>query len=485
MFRKCFFILAVFSLFFYPYVFAEQVDYSALNEFVKENVLDTVSLDVQNVPLSQVLKAISIQTGLSFLAENEISNAPVTLYVKDVSVLDVLRLLLKTYHYDCEYDKRTNVLLIKKQQQKEDKKITKIFHLRYAVVPGAKIVEKAKKKVELTGSDVDTGSAGDATGGLSGEGLFEALEAVLTEEGRAVCDPRTNSIIVTDKESNMGNVEEVIKNLDKPVPQVMIEVDMLDVSRSVVDDLGLEWPEELMSLSGMSRSTKFPFMGHDRSFWPSASLSSSYSTFSLGGWILNFLTTQTDAKYLARPKIFTLNGETAKINILTDEVIGIIRNYNDNGNLASEEAERYNTGLYLEVTPTVNMDTKEVTMVVIPKLVETKASKVSGLQNSFRDPEERGLRSVIRVKDGETIVLGGLIKRYANNTHKKVPVLGDWLKGIFSSKDDEKGERELLVFLTPHILNDLSSKVTKRAESALKKPEDDKIDAMKKALGIK
>ncbi len=464
-----------------PILLAEEINYDELNEFVKQTTVKDISLDVTSVPLSRVLKAISLQTGLSFIAEKEIANDPITLYVKGVEVLDVMKLLLKLYNYTCEYDKGTDMLIIKKRKKKEDRLETKVFHLEYAVVPGSRIVEKAKKNTSLTSGEVDTGDAGNATGGLSGEGLFNALEAVLTEQGRAVCDPRTNSIIVTDLGSNMKNIETLIRNLDKPVPQIMIQVDMLDVSRSVVDSLGIEWPENLMGLTAMSRTTKFPFLGRDRAFWPGASRSGSYSSFSFGGWLLNFLTTKTDAKYLARPKIFTLNGETAKIDILTNEVIGIVRHYNDNGNLTSEEPERYNTGLYLEVTPSVNMKTREVTMVVIPKLVETKPSKVSGLQNSFRDPEERGVRSVVRVLDGHTIVLGGLIKKYENDIKKKVPGLGDILKGLFSSKDNEKSERELLVFLTPHILDHPGDEGIKSLSPS---EEDERISAMKKALGL-
>ncbi len=428
--------------------FSSQIDLKLLDEFIKDSVVDVVSMDLEGVPLFQVLKGLSIKTGLNFVAEKSIQNYPITLYVKDVSVKEFVRTLLELYDLEAEYRVKDRVLVIKKP--KEEKLVTKVFELKYAVVPGAKILSKSAGGGQLT--ELAVGSGGEeGVGGLSGEGLFESLQAVLTEEGRAICDPRSNTILVTDVESNMPVIEKVIKQLDKPVPQVMIEVDMVDVSRSVVDKLGIEWPESLVQLTGLNRSTTFPFLGRDLSFWGGAEREGTLSSVSFGTWLLNFLITQTDAKYLARPRIFTLNGETAEISILTKEVIGITRYYDDDGGISTEEPERYNTGLFLEVTPLVNTYTKEITMVVVPKLVETKPSKIEGLHTEFRDPEERGVRSVVRVPDGATVVLGGLIKHVTNNTEKEVPGLGKILKGLFSSKNKESKDRELLVFLTPHL----------------------------------
>ncbi len=422
----------------------------SLEEFVLQPGGRSISLEMKEVPLSTFLMSISDFTGINFLASHEIEDMTITLKVKDVSVISLLQQIMDLYSLKIEQIE-DNLFVIKKKE--EGKIVTKVFFLKYAVVPGAKIIERTKSDVTLTETEEDVGSDEDkGEGGLSGKGLFEALETVLSEKGVAICDPRTNSILVKDTVSNMPNVEKVIATLDSPVPQIMISVDMLDVSKTVVDKLGIDWSNPLITLSNWSRTTKFPFLGRDISFWPGAKQTGTLSTVNVGaeGWALNFLRQFGDVRYLARPRIFTLNGETAKISISTDEAIAVNTVFDENRVPVSEEVERYKTGVLLEVTPLVNISTKEITVVVVPKLIETKPSKVKGMYE-YRDPEERGIKTVVRVPDGATIVLGGLIKHVMNDTKTRLPLLGKWLKYIFGSQDKETLDRELLIFVTPKI----------------------------------
>lgn len=448
-------IILVICLFYFP-ISHSLADGSLANtletlkEFVVQPGKELVSLEMKEVPLSTFLMAISEFSGINFLASHEIEKMTITLRVKDVPITSLLQQLMGLYALKIERV-GDNLFVIKKKEEEEI--VTKVFFLKYAVVPGAKIIEKTKSDVTLTETEEDVGSDEDkGEGGLSGKGLFEALETVLSEKGVAICDPRTNSILVKDISSNMPNVEKVIATLDSPVPQIMISVDMLDVSKTVVDKLGIDWSNPLITLSNWSRTTKFPFLGRDLAFWGDAERTGTLSTINVGGegWALNFLRQFGDVKYLARPRVFTLNGEPAKISISTDEAIAVNTVFDENRVPVSEEVERYKTGVLLEVTPLVNMATKEITVVVVPKLIETKPSKVKGMYE-YRDPEERGIKTVVRVPDGATIVLGGLIKHVVNDTKTRLPLLGKWLKYVFGSEDNESLDRELLIFVTPKI----------------------------------
>ncbi len=453
--------------------------YDELEVFMSRAKSNRISMDLDAVPLNQVLRALSLQTGISFLSEKKIADLPITLYVKDVNVISFVKKLLELY--DLDYEVVDNNFVIIKSKTKTDKMITKIFKLKHAVVPGAKIIKRADLKVtgKQEGSTSDSGEGG----GLSGKGLFEALEMVLTEKGRAVCDPRSNSILVVDLESNMPNIEKVIKQLDIEVPQIMVEVDILDVSKSALDKMGMDWDGLIATYTGWLRYTRFPFWGRSYSFWGDPSRQGNLGQVFFGGsWVLEALVSQTNAKYLARPKVFTLSGETAKVNILTDEVIGIRRNLDADGKVTSEEAERYSTGVYLEVTPIANIGEKKITMVVLPKIIETKPSKVqsSSYGTTFRDPEERGIKSVVTVPDGATVVLGGLIKHSEDNANTKVPVLGDFLKPLFSHKEKTSEDRELLIFITPHILN--WDELVKQKKHQRSDDQQEKEEAMRKVL---
>jgi len=167
---------------------------------------------------------------------------------------------------------------------------------------------------------------------------------------------------------------------------------------------------------------------------------------------LDLLTTDTSTKYLARPRILTLSNETAEIKIVTDEAIGLVTETQGESGSTSEEAERTETGVALRVTPQVNSQTGEITMFIEPTVSEASTSNLS---DSYRDPERRQTKSVLRMKDGETVVIGGLIRNRETEIITRVPILGDipFLGALFRHKDKTRDEdRELMVFITPRIL---------------------------------
>ena len=90
----------------------------------------------------------------------------------------------------------------------------------------------------------------------------------------------------------------------------------------------------------------------------------------------------------------------------------------------------------------------------------------------FRDPEERSTKSVVRIKDGETVIIGGLIRNEFSQVSTKLPILGDlpFVGGLFRHKggtSDKNKERELLIFITPHILKDTPAKLAESKKIVL------------------
>jgi type II secretory pathway component GspD/PulD (secretin) len=191
------------------------------------------------------------------------------------------------------------------------------------------------------------------------------------------------------------------------------------------------------------------------------------------GLMLEFLKTQTDTRSLARPRIITVDNETAQIMISTDEAIGIKQTASSTGGGAvgtsTVEAERTQTGVFLTVTPQVNLLTDEITLAVEPKVIDAQDSApIDG--HDLKNPEERSVKSILRVKSGDTIFIGGLLRRVDRDTVTKIPLLGDIpiLGMLFRHKDKTGNERELVVFITPTILGSLADI-----------PESVKEDAMK------
>ncbi|RJO65026.1 MAG: type II secretion system protein GspD, partial [Candidatus Omnitrophota bacterium] len=291
-----------------------------------------------------------------------------------------------------------------------------------------------------------------------------SVAAMLTQYGKITEDSATNSIIVTDVPSNMLVIEKLIAALDAPRTQIVLDVEMLDVSRDTVDNLGIQYgasPFTLILPGGFIRRGARFFLGDVTYKGATTVTSSSAGSLVLGGTyaeVVNFLRTQTDTKYLARPRILTLDNETAEIKIATNEAVGLKTTVSssgtESGSTTTQEAERAETGVSLRVTPQVNPETGEITMLIIPSVSEAKAGSTFGT-TTFKDPEIRITKSIVRVNDGDTVVLGGLIRNELNEVDTKLPLLGDIpvLGALFRHKNKSKDkERELLVFITPHIV---------------------------------
>jgi len=152
-----------------------------------------------------------------------------------------------------------------------------------------------------------------------------------------------------------------------------------------------------------------------------------------------------------------LNNEPASINIVADTAVGqkTTTTGEGAGATATQEAERMTTGTSLTVVPQVNPD-GYITMTIEPSVTRAVASGTFTGNPVFLDPETRSAKTTVMIKDGQTVVIGGLITRDVTRVNRKVPILGDIpLLGLaFRHKSDQEETKELIIFLTPHVLGD-------------------------------
>lgn len=468
--------LAIALLLSVPYSLAEMSGGLSYPEYSK-----TISMDFQDANMKDVLKVFSQQSGLNFIASEGVKDRKITLYLDNVPVEEALDRLLVANNLTYEIKEGSNIFVVKEIADAL-RTITKIFFLKYASVSSSRLKSEISdglvRQAEFEGdTGEDSSSTQTSTSSSSSDielvSIKDIVENILSGDGKVTEDPRTNSLIVTDKPEQFEIIEKMIALLDVPTPQVLIEVEMLDVSKNLVDKLGVNWnysTDPWLTYSGPNRTTKFPF---PERLQEGAANTFTTGLLSFGGLdiALELLTTDTDTKYLARPRILTLSNETAEIKIVTDEAIGLKQSVSGEGNtaLSTQEAERTETGVALRVTPQVNLETGEITLFVEPTVSEATTSSLS---SSYRDPERRQTKSVLRIKDGETIVLGGLIRTQKTEVVTKVPILGDipLLGALFRHKYKSKDEdRELMVFITPHIVSEqkLSSAAMPKLNSSL------------------
>ncbi len=443
-----------------------------------------ISMDFQDAGLKDILKVFSIQSNLNFIASEGVQDRKITLYLDKVPLKMAMDKLFKANNLSYELDRDSNIFIVKDWGKLEVETITRVFYLKYATVSSSSLEQEVSSQI----------GTGTATG--TSTGITDAVKNLLSKSGTVIEDSRTNSLIVTDTPNRMPVIAQVIASLDVRVSQVMLEVEMLDVSKNIVDKIGFKFGQTpfKVAITGATATSAlgFPFQSWGKTFFTDSNRgtltvnSDSYSAQ------LDFLRTQSDTKTLARPRILTLNNKTAEIKIVTNKSLNPQYTQQTTTAPSTTSVERMEVGISLRVTPQVNPDTGEVTMVIVPKVSDTIAgitvtatSTTSGY--TAQDKDERTTKSIVRVKDGDTVVLGGLIRKEFSQTITKLPFFGDLplVGALFRHKDnDTDRERELLVFITPHIIKDTDIKLAQTKKVTLPEREQNTASGFNREQAI-
>lgn len=312
----------------------------------------------------------------------------------------------------------------------------------------------------------------------------------LSGQVTTIPDQNTNSIIVVTTPENAELIKQILAQLDKIPEQVMIETVIVEATLDASSKLGVEWKFTQDKAFGQPNTTGSGSTDFGLGTTPPAQgfrytlTGSDFSVF------LNALKTDQKFEVLSTPRIFTSNNTQAQINISQSVPYVLSQREDANGNLTFNYAFQ-DVGIVLTVTPRITAN-GYVTMDV-----SQTANDLQGY-TSFNAPivNQRQAQTTVSVKDGETIILGGIIRNTVSSTVKKVPLLGDipLLGNLFKSTDKSNVKTELLVFLTPRVVRDpadaqklkeeqqkqLTDKTQKTIEKALPKPPVKKQDPPKK-----
>jgi len=437
----------------------------------------TISMDLQEANLRDILKIFSIQSGLNFIASEAVENKKITLYLDKVPIKLAMDKLFDTNKLTYEFDEDAGIFVVRGKEEDADL-VTEVFRLKHRSVSTSNM-EKQRTGM-FTGGLTSTQGGGQAeTAAADISDVKSMIQQMLSAVGKVSEDNKTNSIIVTDVPNRFPQIRSLIAALDVPQSQVMLDVEMLDVRKDLVDKLGFNFgnnPIMNLGLTLGSKNIAFPFStasfkGSGGTLARTAGNLDFYSGSNMWSVSFDLLKKDTSTKLLARPRIMTLNYETAEIGITKDEIVSRTEEIDEETGDRTYTYERASSlsltpegiGVFLRVTPMINEDTGEIVLVVNPKSSTTSQSAGSVEYNL--DPEVRASKSIIKIKDGETVVIGGLIKLEKEVIKTKIPVLGDIpiLGMAFRGKDQSQNEeRELLVFITPHIVKDQAAPLSQR-----------------------
>lgn len=445
-----------------------------------EDDAGTISMDVTEAYLEDVLKVLSKQSGINFVAAEAARDKTVTLYMDKVPIQDALGTLLAANRLNLRSTPMKNLFVVAPSNAPEVETVTRVFPLKYArVVPtvgeifpifgltGSLIKESfGETSGTSTGTTGTTTGLGQGTGqtgggllggigqGAQGQGgLVRIVRSILTEHGSVVPDPRTNSLIVTDIAEQMPTIEKTIRELDLKPKQIYIEAEVVEVALETLRRIGVDYGNstsgQIASYAGPTRRSHFPF---SEGMFDGTSASHTLGTFSLSeaNILFKLLATESDVKFLARPRLMTLSNEVAEIRIVAEAVTGTTSTSQQDTGVIIEEPERTTVGTILRVTPLVN-DENYITMVIEPEVSRVIQSSTF---TSFLDPNRRSARTTVMIQDGGTVMIAGLISSQDTQAARRVPGLGDIpILGIpFKRTETERSNTEILLFITPHIL---------------------------------
>lgn len=269
----------------------------------------------------------------------------------------------------------------------------------------------------------------------------------LTGQVTTIPDPNTNSIIIVTSPENAELIRGILEQLDRLPEQVLIETIIVEATLDATTKLGVEWAYNRANVeTGQSGSVGADF-GLRRTTPPLEGLRYSLSGGSIDG-LLNALATDNRFQVLSTPRIFTSNNVQAQINISQSVPFVLSTREDPNGNITFNYSFQ-DVGIVLTVTPRITAN-GFVTM----DITQT-ANDLQGF-TTFNAPivNQRQANTTVSVRDGETVILGGIIRNTVSSNVRKIPLLGDipLLGELFKTSSRSNVKTELLVFLTPRIV---------------------------------
>lgn len=426
-----------------------------------------ISIDVHDADLADVIALLAAQSGTNIVADSSVKPEKVTLYLHDVTFDDALTVLVQSH--DLQVRRQNGILIVgssdsmnRRYGDLNDPRSAKTVvltlqhanpqdvaeELRNGLPEGTVIVpDKRTASLIVTGNSDTISRARELVAALdepafAGSGelahvyqlrylkpseVAPALKGVLPD-GTYVADDAQNAVVVSGNEEVQHTAAQFLRSMDVPSPQVLFEVRVADVE-----------PLNEQSNVGLQ------FGGYDFTGQPingAATYAFTRNSIAINA-TLNALVSQGHAQILATPKLVTLNNKEA--DLLIGQTYPVA--YYD-ARLGGQQVQFVDVGVKLRLTPTIGPD-GSVTAELHPEY-----SEIQGFVGGYPVIANRKIDSTLRVKDSQTIVLGGLLRDVDSETVTKVPFLADLpvFGKVFRNRQHQRTRDEVVFLITPHVI---------------------------------
>lgn len=309
----------------------------------------------------------------------------------------------------------------------------------------------------INGSTAPTGAA--AIGGVLPP-LVSQLQSVFESRGvrpvpKMMMDARTATLVLVGSQEAIDIADQLIPVLDRPLPQVLVEVKLIELTQRGSQELGVSYGFGQDKVgAGFNNNTEITNLGPGN---PLTAEGEGIITFgSLSRFAPNFnarlnaLIRDSQARVLTNPRLTIQHGVTATFDSTT---LFPILSTTTTATTATQTVQSIPIGEKMEITPFIDTETQIVTMHLRPE-ISTRGEIVSVGAQAIPEQNRRLVATMLRVKDGESVIIGGLMRKSNTEVTSKIPLLGDIpiLGGLFSSTSKAQDDVEILIMVTPRIL---------------------------------
>ena len=492
-------VFSLFLLLFMVPVYAGVVDLNA-----------PVTLDIKGMDILDVLKIISLRSGLS-IAASPLVRGKVTFFLKDVSAWDAFEILVAANNL--AYEKRGSIINVMTNREYEDKYGKPFYDLRVfkkyslknakAEMLGKTIRELKSKIGKVIVDDYSNSIIVLDTPDVIYEidkaikGMDKSLETkvvhlnyvqvkdvkdsvsdlVSKNVGSIKFDEVSNRVVITDIPSNVEHIVKVLKAFDKRPRAVQIEAKIIQITLNDEYRYGIDWGVVFGKEAGIFYQGTLPTteggLGKIAVGKVVFNESQALTTKHQYRGLFKLFSTFGKTDVLSSPRITVLDNKESYVLVGTKEpVISVTQTYPQSGESVYSESVQYiDTGIRLSVTPHIS-DEGFIRMKIKP---EVSSAEYVTTERGSKYPKKSTseTETTVIVKDGNTIVLAGLMKNTKTKNREKVPGLGDIpvLGKLFSGKYEKNEKTELVILLTPHIITGEKTTPQKEQVAGTKKEQ--------------
>lgn len=413
------------------------------------------SFRTHELPLVDTLALFARSNQLNIVAGPEIKGT-VTIDFHDLPLEQAMSALLEAHGY--YWEQHDNLLQVRKFKTAR----MNVDYIR--LIRGG----SGQNRAQMASGSTAGGSGSQETGQITvnqkdeikfWEELENQIQTLMSKEGRLVINRLSGTIQVTDWYQRVHEIEQFLKSVHQALHrQVQIEARIYEVNLSDNYSLGIDWNRvDFLGTGGLigtsSSIIAAPFGGF---MAKAATAGISFNDSSFDG-VIEALQEQGEIRVVSQPRVVTMNNQPALIKVATDQPFftsTVSQGTAGSGNIVTEQARSVTVGLVLSVTPQIS-DDGWVMLDVTPIISRLRAIATSPLKTATAPVlDVKQSSGLIRLRDGEMIIIGGLIQEESSETERKVPILGDipFLGRLFTGTYTAKTKSELVIFISPKIV---------------------------------